>query len=147
MPPARPARPARRWGTFPTTADIGLWASGRTAAELLEGLGLALFGLFADPRTVRPREERVVAADGRDPPELAVAFLNGLLVLQETDGFLGRRIDARTTGHPPTTATARLRGEPFDPARHLPRTEVKAITYHDLVFDPRAGRARVIVDL
>jgi len=140
-------RPARRWGTFPTTADIGIWASGPTAGALLEGLGLALYDLFVDPRTVKPREARTVRADGSDPAELAVAFLNALLVLQETDGFLGRRIAARTRGRPPTSVEAVVSGEPFDPARHVGRTEVKAITYHDLLFDPRAGRARVIVDL
>ena len=46
-----------------------------------------------------------------------------------------------------TAVAARLLGERFDPARHVGRTEVKAVTYHDLLFDPRAGRARVIVDL
>jgi len=143
----RRSRPARRWGTFPTTADIGIWASGPTAAALLEGLGLALYGLLVDPRTVRPREARTVTADGSDPAELAVAFLNALLVLEETDGFLGRRLVARTRGRPPTSVVARVLGEPFDARRHVGRTEVKAITYHDLVFDPRAGRARVIVDL
>ena len=143
----RAARPARRWGTFPTTADVGIWASGPTAAALLEGLGLALYGLLADPRYVRPRDERIVRADGADPTELAVAFLTALLVLQETDGFLGRRIAATTRGRPVTTVTARVLGEPFDARRHVARTEVKAITYHGLLFDPRAGRARVIVDL
>ena len=143
----RPKRPARRWGTFPTTADIGLWASGPTPAALLEGLGLALFGLFADPRGVRPRDGRTVHATGADPAELTVAFLTALLVVQETDGFLARRIAATVRGRPPTSVSARLLGEPFDPSRHTGRTEVKAVTYHGLVFDPKAGRARVIVDL
>jgi len=145
--PKRSARPGRRWGTFPTTADVGIWASGPTAASLLEGLGLALYSLLSDPRRVRPREARTVRSEGKDPAELAVGFLGALLVLQETDGFLARRIEARTRGRPPTAVTARLLGEPFDPRRHLARTEVKAITYHDLLFDPRAGHARVIVDL
>jgi SHS2 domain-containing protein len=140
-------RPARRWGTFPTTADVGIWASGPSAASLLEGLGLALTSLIVEPRGLRPREERAVRASGSDPAELAVAFLGELLLLQESDGFLARQIAARTKGRPPTSVEARLWGEPFDPARHRARTEVKAVTYHHLLFDPRAGRARVIVDL
>jgi len=140
-------RPARRWGTFPTTADIGLWASGPTAGALLEGLGLALYDVLVDPATVRPREQRTVRAEGSDPTELAVAFLGALLLLQETEGFLARRISARTAGRPARSVVARLDGERFDPARHVGRTEVKAITYHELLFDPAAGRARVIVDL
>jgi SHS2 domain-containing protein len=42
---------------------------------------------------------------------------------------------------------ASLQGETFDPERHTVRTEVKAVTLHHLVFDARAGRARVIVDI
>jgi SHS2 domain-containing protein len=143
----RTARPARRFGTFPTTADVGIWASGPTAAALLEGLARALYGLLVDPRGVRPLEERSVRAEGGDAEELAVAFLGELLLLAEADGFLGRRVRATTRGRPATSVTARVVGERFDPARHTARTEVKAITYHDLRFDPRAGRARVIVDL
>jgi len=126
---------------------VGIWATGATPAALLEGLGLALYGLLADPRRVRPRLERTVRAEGRDPAELAVNFLGELLVLEEAEGFLGRRIAARTRGRPCRSVIARVAGEPFDPARHVGRTEVKAITYHDLVFDPGSGRARVIVDL
>lgn len=86
-------------------------------------------------------------AAARDPTGLVVAFLGELLALQETEGFLARRIEATTRGRPVTSVVARLRGEPFDPERHVPRTEVKAITYHRLVFDPDRGKARVIVDL
>jgi len=42
---------------------------------------------------------------------------------------------------------ASVSGERFDPGRHVARTGVKAVTYHDLVFDPIRGRARVIVDI
>ncbi len=86
-------------------------------------------------------------ASGRDPPELVVRYLGELLALEDTEGFLARRIEIELTGNPPTALVAHLFGEPFDPERHTARTEVKAITYHDLVFDPRAGRARVIVDI
>jgi len=145
--PASGAVRGRRWGSFPTTADIGLWATGPTASALLEGLGHALYALLAEPRSVRPREERVVEVTGRDPAEVTVAFLGELLVLAESEGFLGRSIDVRTSGRPVTSVRARIAGERYDPARHVGRTEVKAVTYHDLLFDPVAGRARVIVDL
>jgi SHS2 domain-containing protein len=41
------------------------------------------------------------------------------------------------------------RGELFDPARHVPAHEVKAITYHGLKCEPTAGGwlAEVIVDI
>jgi len=102
---------------------------------------------MTDLRTVRPREERAVSASGVDAPELVVAFLSQLLVLYDTEGFLVRTVRARALGDPPTAVIASVAGERFDPARHPARAEVKAITLHDLVFDPGRGRARVIVDL
>lgn len=141
------SRPRRSWGTFPTTADMGIRATGANSSELLEALGLGLFSLVTDLRTVRPTEERSVAASAEDPESLVVAFLGQLLLLQQVDGFLVRTIDARAVGAPPTSVHATVRGEPYDAARHPQRIEVKAVTLHRLLFDPARGRARVIVDI
>jgi SHS2 domain-containing protein len=126
---------------------VGIWASGPSPAALLEALGLGLFALMTDLRKVRPRVERAVSASGVDGPELVVAFLSELIGLHDLDGFVAREIEVRPLGSPPTALVASLRGEPFDPARHPARTEVKAATLHLLVFDPARGRARVIVDI
>jgi len=88
-----------------------------------------------------------VSASGEDPTELVVAFLTELIVLEQTEGFIGRDIRARPVGDPPTAIVASVSGERFDPDRHTSRTEVKAVTLHGLVFDPARGRARVIVDI
>jgi len=136
-----------RWGRFPTTADVGIWARGSPPARLFEGLGLGLFALVTNLRTVRPRETRTVRASGADTSELVVAYLTELLLLEQTEGFLGRRIDVTLTGAPPRELGATVHGEPFDPDRHPRRTEVKAITWHRLEVDLMSGRARVIVDI
>ncbi len=140
-------RARRRWGSFPTTADIGIWARGRTSSELFEALGLGLFALMTDLRTVRPRDERAVSASGEDPVSLAVAYLGQLLLLQQTEGFVAREIRVRTLGVPPTALVASVRGEPFVPDRHPARKEVKAITLHEARVDLAKGRARLIVDI
>jgi SHS2 domain-containing protein len=126
---------------------VGIWARGSDAAGLLEGLGLGLFALMTDLRRVRPREERAVSASGDDGPSLVVAYLTALLNLQSEEGFLVREIEARALGAPPTAVVASVRGEPFDARRHAVRTEVKAVTMHQLEFDAARGRARVIVDI
>jgi SHS2 domain-containing protein len=102
---------------------------------------------MTDLRKVRPREERPVSASAEDPSGLVVAFLTELLLLHDTEGFVGRTIHAHPVGDPPTAVVASIAGERFDPARHSAGTEVKAVTLHGLVFDPARHRARVIVDL
>lgn len=126
---------------------MGIWARGATYRDLLEGLGLGLYSLMTDLRKVRPREERAVSASGEDPAALVVAFLTELLLLKETDGFIGRQIRASPVGNPPTAVVASVSGEPFDATRHVARVDVKAVTFHELVFDVERGRARVIVDI
>ncbi len=126
---------------------MGIWATGPTPAVLFEALGLGLYALMTDLRTVRPTSERAVPASGSDADELVVAFLTALLQQFAEDGFVARRIEVRLLGNPPTSLLAALTGEPFDPERHPARTEVKAATLHHLLFDPERGRARVIVDI
>ncbi|EQD40580.1 Archease, tRNA m5C methyltransferase chaperone, partial [mine drainage metagenome] len=131
----------------PTTADVGIWARGPSAEALLEGLGLGLYALLTDRRTVRDREERRVAIEASDLPGLVVGFLTELVIRQQVEGFLARRIRLTYRSGPPPSVDARLFGETFDPERHPAKVEVKAITFHRLEFDPARGRARVIVDI
>lgn len=138
---------ARRWGSFPTTADEGIWARGASVDLLFEALGLGLFALMTDLRKVRPSLAKAVHASGEDPTSLAVAFLTELLLLQQTEGFVARGMTVRTVGRPPTALVASVRGEAFDPTRHTARKEVKAITLHRAEVDLTRGSARVIVDI
>ena len=138
---------ARRWGSFPTTADVGIWARAVSPAQLFEALGLGLFALMTDLRRVRPTEERVVQASGPDPESLVVAWLGQLLLLQQTEGWIARDLRVRLVGNPPTALLGTAHGEAFDPRRHAARVEVKAVTYHQLVLDLKRGLARVIVDI
>jgi SHS2 domain-containing protein len=140
------ARPGRRYGSFGTTADVGIWASAPTTSGLYDALGVSLFAVMTDLRKVRPTEERVVSASADDPGALAVAFLNELVLLAG-DGFLVREVNARAIGTPPTSVLATVRGEMNDPARHVRRVEVKAVTLHRLDVDLEHGRARVILDI
>ena len=135
-----------RHGTFPTTADMGLWARGPEASDLFEGLGLALFASMTDLRKVRPRETRTVERRADDPTALAVGFLSDLLQQFAGEGFLVRQL-AVTVDPGLRRVRAELRGEPFDEARHSRGIEVKAITYHAAVVDPQGGRARIVVDI
>jgi SHS2 domain-containing protein len=142
-----PAARVRRYASFPTTADVGIRASAPDPDGLFEALGLGLFALMTDLRTVRPAERRQVSARGSDLPALVVAYLTELLLLEQDDGFVARAIHANLTGRPPTAVRAELLGEPIDPARHPRHEEVKAITWHRLVVGLDPPRARVIVDI
>jgi protein archease len=145
--PKAPAPRRPRYGSFPTTADVGLWARGASPGELFGAMGTGLFALMTDLRRVRATEERAVAAHGADPAALAVAFLTELLRLVDAEGFVGRRVRARVLGSPATSLLATVDGETFDPERHRLRVQVKAATFHRIEVDLDRGRARVILDI
>ncbi len=140
------ARPAR-YGSFPTTADMGLSASAPDPPALFEALGMGLFALMTDLRRVRPREAREVHARGGDLGALVVGYLSELVKLEAADGFVGRRVRVELSGDPPRELRAAIEGERLDPARHVRRKEIKAITFHRLEASLDPPRVRVIVDI
>src|SRR5580693_482351 len=58
---------ARRHGSFPTTADMGLWARGPSADALYEELAMALVGAVTDRQKIQDRETRSLEVTGSDP--------------------------------------------------------------------------------
>jgi protein archease len=136
-----------RWGTFPTTADTGLWARSSTVDGLLSGLGTGLFAVMTDLRKVRPHEVRRMKVHGRDLSGIAVSLLSELIVLEESERFVARRVVVRTAAGPPTSLDANVYGETWDGERHDRRKEVKAVTLHRLRVERRPPSARVILDI
>jgi SHS2 domain-containing protein len=102
---------------------------------------------MTDLRKVAPREVRAVRATGPDANALVVAFLSALIALEDTERFVARRVTARVVLGDFPTATGKAYGEPWDPARHERRKEVKAVTLHELAVHTRPPSARVILDI
>jgi len=129
---------------FEHTGDVGIELTAPSRLELFRRAVIAMAHLMVGGE-VRPVETRTVTAiadnDGDLMHDLLAAALNVFLV----DGFVwtDASIDERDG-----ELSAHLLGEPYDPARHEFRGEIKAVTYHQLEV-AQAGkdwRARVIFD-
>jgi SHS2 domain-containing protein len=133
---------------FEHPADVGLAASADTLAELYEALAEGLAELICPRRTVRPAAERTLEIRAEDREALAVDFLAAVLSAIQEDRFLVASASVECQDGPPSLRAV-LRGEPYDPRRHELRTEVKAVTYHQLEVAQREERwqGRVILDL
>jgi SHS2 domain-containing protein len=102
----------------------------------------ALAELLASRRErVQPHRERVEAT-ARDRPALLAAWLEELLFLAETEGFVATRIAQLELGSEGLWAEV---------VGHLdePPPLVKGVTYHRLEFEPSGSgyRARVVLDV
>jgi SHS2 domain-containing protein len=132
---------------FDHTADLGVEVSGGTREELYAGASLALFDLLTDLSAVRETEERALAVGGEGPDDLLVNFLREVLYAWNGAGFLVKRCTIREVA--PRRLTALLLGEPYDPARHRIKREIKAVTYHQASVrrTERGWIARVVFDV
>jgi SHS2 domain-containing protein len=138
---------AKHCETFDHTADVGLSARADTLGELMEALAEGLCDVVCDRSRVEPVERRRLRVAAEDTEALAVDFLAKVLLTLQADRFLIAQVRVEQAGE--TALAAELAGQTYDPNRHEIRTEVKAVTYHQLsiVRDGAGWAGRVILDL
>ena len=129
------------------TADLGILVYGRDLEELFTNAGKTFFGIITDLRRVRESTERTIRVESSNLEDLMVNWLGELLYLHDVDGLLFRSFSIDELGN--ETMKARARGEVFKEERHVIKTEIKAVTYHQIQVKKERGRwvARIIFDL
>ena len=128
------------------TADIGLRIRAATLPALFIAAARGLMALITDPASVRSTTVREVRLEASGTADLLRAWLGEINVLHEVQGEVYGTFEVTTDGQ---TLVGRLHGEPFDPARHERRAEVKAVTWHGLTLEPTADgfQAEVLLDI
>jgi SHS2 domain-containing protein len=130
-------------------ADLGLDLRGPDPAAILEAAQRGLIQLlFGEAPAVAPTEEREVRIEETGHPELLKAWCECLYRLLERHSFLA--IGSRVESADPGDFRARVTGAILSPATRAAASELKAVTWHGLAFepDPDGGwSARVIFDV
>lgn len=88
-------------------------------------------GIMADIDRVAPRQSIEIKLEAEDRESLLVEWLNEILFLIETENLLFSRFEVTLSSD--TKLSATIAGEPIDMEKHDPRTQVKAVTLHDLL--------------
>jgi SHS2 domain-containing protein len=129
------------------TADAGLTIYGEDLKALFAHAGEGFFHIITDLRKVKLRVEKRVELKGESLDRLMVDWLGELLYLHDVDHLLFREFVMESVGVEGLKAVAK--GEPFQEGVHVIKTEVKAVTYHQIRVEKRndGWRARVIFDL
>jgi len=133
------------------TADAYVAAHGKDLAEAFESAAHAMFEVMTDTKRVSSSIEDQVEVEAQDEYALLYSWLEALLVKSDVDGVLFSRFKVLSIG---TTADrfflrARVWGERFDPARHLQKVGVKAVTYHrmEIIRKPARVTLKFILDI
>ena len=129
------------------TADIGLMIYGEDLKALFENAGRAFFYLITDLKKVRIKTDRKINLRGESLERLMVDWLTELLYLHDVQSLLFKEFEIDAVGEDGLKAVAR--GESFQEGIHTIKTQVKAVTYHQIEVRKEDGgwRAKVILDL
>ena len=127
----------RRYKMIDHTGDIAIEVYGRTLAELFRNAAFGYFDIITDTRKIKPKlEERISLAAG-DTEALLVSWLSELLYLFDAKRVLFSEFTLKRVTE--KSLEASIRGEAFDPKRHLIQTEVKAVTYHGMKIEKKGA--------
>ncbi len=132
-------------------SDVFFEAWGPTLEEAYRQAALAFYETLTDPSKALRSEEMVVEASGADLEELLYDWIERLIILFDSEGFIARDVAVeriyREGGEWRLRAT--LRGERYDPGRHPQGTHVKGVTYHMMMIDADSPvkKVRVLLDI
>ena len=137
----------KRYEVLDHTADIGLVVYGTDLKSLFENAGEGFFDLITDLETVRALVERRIQLGGESLDRLMVDWLTELLYLHDVEYLLFKEFRVESVGE--DGLKARVLGERFQDGVHVIKTEVKAVTYHQIKVGKEKGvwKAQIIFDL
>ncbi|KXB02795.1 hypothetical protein AKJ45_00395 [candidate division MSBL1 archaeon SCGC-AAA261F19] len=132
-------------------SDAGFRAYGENLAEVFENAALALTEILVDTSKIGRKEEIEIEIEAEDKKALLYDWLEHFLYLQGAENIVASKfeIEEITRREDYYKLRAKAWGERFEPDRHNPRTEVKAVTYHmmEIVEEEDRCSAQVIVDI
>ena len=130
------------WELIDHTGDIGVVARAATLEELFAECARAMFDVLAESKAPAPAGTEAFPVAGADPAEELRDFLSELLYRFSAD----RKMYVAFT---PSKGSIAAAWEPYGEDRHPLRTELKAVTYHQLevVREGPGWRGRVIFDV
>ncbi len=114
-------------------ADIRVRVFGQNPNELFANAAYAMFSVIADLSNVAPVSKKKVEVSAKNLEDLLVQWLSDLLFFLETQQFIASQI--KVIDMNATKLTAELYGERLDLTKHEFRTEIKAVTYHQLKIE------------
>jgi SHS2 domain-containing protein len=131
--------------------DAYIAAYGETLEEAFSNAGLAMFEVMTDTKLIEPKLRDEIMVEGEDEIALLHNWLEALLLKFEIElklysSFNVKKIKRKNGGF---LLEAEVFGETFNKDKHLSKTEVKAVTYHQMNISKEAGKfiVKFILDL
>lgn len=129
------------------TGDIGIRVTAPTREALFLEAARATTDIMVDASGARRQRGRDFVVEAEDPASLLRAWLSELIVAFSAEGLICVDVDIRSLDD--RRLVAQATGDEYDPERHPLRTELKAVTWHQLDVRRTADgwEAQVIFDV
>ena len=129
------------------TADFGMQVFGSDSQELFSNAALALFDVITDMDVLEGRNSCNITASGEDWPDLMINWLREVLYLWNGKEMLVKSVQILSLSE--NNISAKIYFDAYMPDRHIIKTEIKAVTYHQIQVksSPSGWEARVIFDI
>ncbi len=132
-------------------SDAFIAAYGRTLLEAFENAALSVTETMTDPTTISEELKDAISVTGHDEKALLYNWLEQLLLNFDIDGKIYSRFRVNTIERRNGfwNLTAEAYGEKFVSGKHPSRTEIKAVTYHQMDIRKKEGKyvLKFILDL
>ena len=128
--------------------DAFIEVIGDTIDEAFEKAGISVVDTIVDITLVEDKESRIIEIGADDLKSLLYNWLEEIIILTITDGFVGKTFDVTITKNGRYHLLAKIMGEEINFARHHFKMEIKAPTYHLMeIKEEKPFLMRFILDL
>lgn len=132
------------------TADIAVEVTGSSLEDLFTASAAALHESIVEKHILENREEKQFLFTDDSIEELLVSFLSELNFLILTSKWMFNSIkEIKINKNDKWQLDAVLSGETFNPAKHILKEEIKAVTYHQMNITEEKGiyKTKIIFDI
>ncbi|RAP53367.1 MAG: hypothetical protein BZ138_01190 [Methanosphaera sp. rholeuAM270] len=135
---------------FDTTADIGIEVTSKDRTDAFKNSALATLNLITDIDKIESKISKKVNITSEDEYGLLYDWITELLILLDSENFMASEYDiCITEEYDGYLLEGEIYGDVYDTSTYNYKTEVKAITYHEMNIEENEEyyNVRFIVDL
>ena len=119
---------SKKYQLIDHTADFGIRVFGSDASELFSNAAWALFDVLTETEALSGNDSRKIAVSGDDWSDLMINWLREVLFLWNGERKLVESVQILSISE--KKLSAKIFFDSYTPDRHIIRTEIKAVTYH-----------------
>lgn len=120
---------------FDTTGDVGINVYGKNLKDIFEQAAIGLFSFITDIKKIETNISKSLAINADTYENLLINWLNELIFLFDTEGFIGKNVEIKELDEKKIIAI--IKGDLFDEKKHLRGVLIKAATYHKLKLEKK----------